>query len=268
MINKLFTILTLILINHSATAKPKIVASITPIASIVAMLVQDQVELQTITTTKGCPHHYNLKPSDLKTIEDANLVIYVSDEFDGFTAKLMKSHNTNVIKISDMKSIRIIDNNWHFWLDLNNVQNLLAELSFILIKQFPEMKSTIYSNLDKSKKQIENLKDLKNLKLSNLQKVILLNDSLEYFFSFQENKIRLYQSHNSPRYIATLEKILSTSTKNCLVLSSDQQDKVYKKFNTTTIELDSENWTINGKIETLFYNHYIEMIDEVAKCSL
>ena len=264
-----FIILALFLMQNVTYAKPKIVTSITPIASIIAMLVQDKVELATIATTEGCPHDYHLKPSDLKTVKNADLVIYISDEFDGFTAKLMKSHNTNVVKISDIKSIKIIDDNWHFWLDLDNVKILLEELSTIIRAQFPEISNDIYSNLGKAKKEIEYLKSIKALKLSNLHNIILLSDSLEYFFLFQKDKTRLYQSYNSPQYIVKLENILNKSTKNCLILSPDKKSEFYKRFNTQIIELESENWAVDNKtIGQLFYNQYIKMIDEVSKCKI
>jgi zinc transport system substrate-binding protein len=264
--SKLLILIALIFTNNIAIAKPKIVTSITPIASIVAMLVQDQAELKTITATKGCPHHYHIKPSDLKIVEDADLVIYISDEFDGFTGKLMKSRSSNVVRIGDMKSIKIVDDNWHFWLDLDNVESLLTELSSILIQQFPSIQSIIDLNLDTAHKQIAKLKNLKNSKLTNLQNLVLVNDSLEYFFNSYGSKVRLYKSHHSPRYIANLEKILSKSRQNCLVISSEQQDALYRKFTVNIIKLDSENWTLNEPLETLFYNNYIKMIDEVAKC--
>ena len=267
-IYKLLIITAMFLINNTVFAKPKIVASISPITSIIAMLVEDKAELTTIAITNSCPHHYHLKPSDLKKIKDASLVVYINDEFDGFAAKLMKSHNNNVMKISDIKSIKIIDNNWHFWLDLSNIKILLDELAIILARNFPEIRNDIYLNLDKAKKQIEELDKIKNQKLSDLPHVILLSDSLEYFFSFnKENNTRLYQSHNSPRYLSRLEKLLNKSEKNCLILSSDQPKEFYKRFNTKIIELESENWADSGKIEQLFYKKYIKMIDEVVKCN-
>ena len=82
-------LLSLILISSfSANAKPKIVTSITPIASLVSMLTQDEAEVIAINVSSGCPYHYQMKPSDKQKIFDAKILIYIDEGFDSFAAKL------------------------------------------------------------------------------------------------------------------------------------------------------------------------------------
>ncbi|XVN42749.1 MAG: zinc ABC transporter substrate-binding protein [Candidatus Rickettsia vulgarisii] len=144
-----------------------------------------------------CPHHYhNLKPSDLQKVQDADIVLYINEEFDGFVSKLMSQNNKNIVRVSDFPRLNLIKdnhyNNWHIWLDLYNVQIILERMSNILIEQFPDLSIYVKQNLQESKKQIDRLIEIKNQQLSSLQDVILLTDSLEYFFDDKCNVAKLY----------------------------------------------------------------------------
>ncbi|MFU7503349.1 MAG: metal ABC transporter solute-binding protein, Zn/Mn family, partial [Candidatus Tisiphia sp.] len=90
----IFIAMIITLFNYAAFAsgKVKIVTSITPLAAIIAMLVKDQAEIVAIANNDDCPHHYNLKPSDLKKVKDADIVFYIDEQFDGFVGKLMNGH--------------------------------------------------------------------------------------------------------------------------------------------------------------------------------
>ena len=245
-----------------------IVTSITPLASIIAMLVTDQVEIVSIANDNSCPHHYHLKPSDLTKVQDANMVFYIDEQFDGFAGKLMKSHNKNVIKISNFTGLKIINDNWHIWLILDNVIIILEQLSVILAEQFPDISVSIYQNLEWSKQQIQELAKIKETKLLSLTDAILLSDSLEYFFNAgQYNITKLYNyNQKSLKYINNLEKLLSKSSSKCLILSLDQDTQIYKKFNATIVAVDSENWQIDQITSNSFYSKYLKIINQVTQC--
>ncbi|WP_367364353.1 metal ABC transporter substrate-binding protein [Candidatus Tisiphia endosymbiont of Nedyus quadrimaculatus] len=270
----IFIAMMMILFNYAAFAsgKVKIVTSITPLAAIIAMLVKDQAEIVAIANNDDCPHHYNLKPSDLKKVKDADIVFYIDEQFDGFAGKLMNGHSKNVIKISNFTGLKIISNdsysNWHIWLDLDNVKVALEQLSKILAERFPEISSDIYQNLDKAKKQIERLTKIKNEKLRPLTDVILLSDSLEYFFdNSQKSVAKLYNSdQKSLKYISNLEHLLAMSNSKCLLLSLEQDVRIYKNFKAEIVEVESENWRITDINDDLYYNQYLKIINQVAKC--
>lgn len=272
MIRIFFTILTLLFSCQSfANNKIKIVTSITPLAAIASMLVKDQAEVVTIASNNDCPHHYNLKPSDLEKVQNADIVLYINEEFDGFVSKLMNGHSKNIIRIGDFSQLNIIKdnqyNNWHIWLDLSNVQIILNELSRLLIKKFPALSSYIRQNLQESQGQIERLIKIKNEQILSLQDVILLTDSLEYFFDSERNITKLYSpNQKSLRYINNLEKKLSESNSKCLILNIEQDPLIYKNLKANIVVVESENW-IEDKINNkLFYNQYLKIINQVTKC--
>ncbi|MCC8417832.1 MAG: metal ABC transporter substrate-binding protein [Rickettsia endosymbiont of Bryobia graminum] len=270
---KKFFILIIVLFSYQsfANSKIKIVTSITPLAAITSMLVKDKAEVIAIASSNACPHHYNLKPSDLEKVQDANIVIYINEEFDGFVSKLMNRNNKNIIRVSDFPKLNLIKdnnyNNWHVWLDLYNVQIILEMVSRILIEQFPDLSVCIKKNLQESKKQIEKLIKIKNQQLSSLQDVILLTDSLEYFFENKYNVTKLYSpNQKSLKYIDNLKKKLNQSNSKCLILTIEQDSLVYQNLEANIVKVESENWKVDKINNELFYNQYLKIINQVAKC--
>lgn len=259
----------LLLFNSTALAKPKIVVSTKPIASLVAMLIADEAEVQVIANSNSCPHHYHAKPSDLALVKNANIVIYIDEQFDGFASNLMKN-SKKIIKISKFNSLKLITNNghnnWHFWLDLSNIKILLNEFSKILIQEFPHLEQNIKSNLYTSLELIRGLATIKNSILTNIEEIILLDESVEYYFS-GINFSKFYKSNQkSLRYFDELKKTIGDSKSKCLVLGIEQNAEFYKKFSTNIIQIDSEIWQSSINLKDLFYSEYIRITRQLEQC--
>ena len=248
------TLLFLTFFSLTSYAKPKIVVSITPIASIVSMLVKDKADIESLAISSDCPHHYNIKPSDLAKVKNADIAIYINEQFDGFAEKLIDNHSKNIIKISDIKSLTTIKDNWHIWLDLDNVRILLQEFARVFSEKLPELQEDINNNLSIALKELNKLQESKNNVLGAIKDVILLSDSSEYFFVNTNIKTTKLYSENqkSLRYIRKLEDLIKESNNKYLVLSSEQNSRLYDKLNAKIIILNSENWNVKILIQALF----------------
>jgi zinc transport system substrate-binding protein len=269
---KILTTTLLFLFFSNQIFAAKVVTSITPIASLVKMLTKDDIDVEAISIHGGCPDHYQASFSDLKKIENANLVIYIDDKFDKFAVKLMKK-NSNLIKISDFKRLNIVQNkhdyNWHLWLDLDNALILLEELANILTGRFPELRENLQSNLGSAINKINALKKIKADRLKHLSNIIVASDSLEYLFldkDYSVIKIFNYDNKNFG-YLKLLSNLSNDKANHCVILSNDQNTKLYQKFTVPIIQIDSENWALSTPLEDLFYNKYLEIIDNLAQCT-
>ena len=272
---RLVLLLLIVVSNFSANAKPKLVTSITPVASLVAMLTEDEAEVVAINISSGCPHHYQMKPSDKEKIFESQMLIYIDDSFDSFAGKLAEKFKGKVVKISSFRSLNFQDEkegiNWHFWLDLNNVLAFHDELAAILIKEIPELKTVVESNKSKARAKIRSLIQLKYHELASIKDIVVVSDSLEHFFKdIDTGVIKLYKkTHSSLRDYSDIEYTLGNDTPQCIVIDSAQDDSVYKKFNKKIVKLDSENWINNdsdGVRVDLFYRKYLEMIELLKGC--
>ncbi len=274
-ITLLLVFLTIILNNQLAYSKPNILVTITPIASIVAMLTKDKADIVILDTSGGCPHHHSAKPSDKSLIDNSEMVIYIDDQFDSLVSSMLLNYKGKKVRISDFSSIDFkgIDgqHNWHFWLDLNNVKLILKDIADNIIKTFPEIKKEVTKNLAESYVIIDNLDKLKQSKLVKLESAVLLSDSLEHFFkSIDNSEVKVFDISNaSLKNIQKLDDILSSESLKCIVLDVNQNSQSYSKYNKLIIQLDSENWTLKDKTNiggNLFVDQYSKMINLVESC--
>jgi zinc transport system substrate-binding protein len=83
------TILLLLLsiLATTASAKPKVLASIKPLALIAQEVAGDQADIDTLLPITASAHDYPLKMSDHRRLRDADLVIWVGAELESFLAR-------------------------------------------------------------------------------------------------------------------------------------------------------------------------------------
>ena len=87
----------------SALAEVNVVASIKPVHSLVAAVMEGVGEPSLIVDGAASPHNYALKPSQAKTLEQANLVFWVGHELEAFLEKPLETIASNA------KSVELID---------------------------------------------------------------------------------------------------------------------------------------------------------------
>jgi zinc transport system substrate-binding protein len=255
----------------SAIAKPKLLFSITPIASIAAMVINDEAEINVISNSTGCPEHYSLKPSDLKKAQEADLIIFINEDFDTFASKLAEKTSGKFLRITDIKGLNIIStngsNNLHLWLDLDNVEIILKEFASTFKDRFPELRDKIDNNLNQANEQIELLKKARDAKISHdLSKVIIISDSVEYLLG-KTNASKMYAGHYpSIKYMNNLKNALH-SGKDTIILSKEQEGelKFLEQLNAKLIVLESENWLFQNPrdLKNMFFDKYKRMIDSL-----
>jgi ABC-type Zn uptake system ZnuABC Zn-binding protein ZnuA len=274
-LNKFTIAFALIILSFTAYGKPKIVTSTSTLASIVLMLTGDAVEVVTIDTEGSCPHHYHARPSDRLKFQDAALAVYIDDNFEGYMPGMLKNYSGIKVKVSDISKVKIQnlngETNWHFWLDLGNVLALQIVLAEKIKDIYPELDDVISENLARSREKLFELSLLKRAELQDLDELVLLSDSMEYFFSDLNVKlIKLYQNENfSLKYLSDLEENIKEQSRQCLVIDESQDPNSYQRFNKKIIQLDSENWATNDEIKndgSLFFVKYLEIINKLKGC--
>lgn len=273
--NKILFLVLIVFTSVNAHAVPKISTSITPIASIVAMLTENNAEISVINVAAGCPHHYQMRPSDKEKIASAKMLIYINESFDGYAAHLASNFKGKVVKISEFESINFLDEdeqkNWHFWLDLDNVLALQEELAIIIKSEIPELAKTVDDNMNKARAKIKSLKRLKKHDLASHGEIVVLSDSLAHFVKDMDGSvIKLYQKHSSSlKDFDNLEYILNTDQPQCIALDSLQDPKIYEKYKKKIVQLDTENWEMPTDMSDscdLFCIKYLKMINQLKTC--
>ncbi|WP_416797888.1 zinc ABC transporter substrate-binding protein ZnuA [Ciceribacter azotifigens] len=93
----------LLIIPSLASAEVRVVASVKPIHSLVASIMQGAGEPALIVGGAASPHTYSLKPSDAQKLEDADVVFWIGHEFEAFLDKPLEAlpGDAKVVALSD-----------------------------------------------------------------------------------------------------------------------------------------------------------------------
>ncbi len=119
---------------YSATLKG--VATIYPLASIVASVGGDRVKVETLVPPGASPHDYELRPSDLDRIKRASFLALVGSHLDDWLSKALKGEPKPTFVLT--RGLDLEDNNPHVWLDPVMVKTQVPRLVAFLSRLDPQ----------------------------------------------------------------------------------------------------------------------------------
>ena len=185
--------------NVVAQSTPSIVVSIKPIHSIVTKIMDGVTKPELLLDSNSSAHTFHLKPSQIKMISNADLVIVISENFELGLRKALKNINEDShLKISELDQL-IIHNSrgeaiynknedsskfdFHLWLDVNNMQLIATYISNIIIKLDPKNEHIYSENLKEVNLELDELKEQIKQQLAPFSSTpfAIYSDTLQYF---------------------------------------------------------------------------------------
>lgn len=198
--------------------KLKIVTSIPPIASLVAAIAADKADISILVPAHTSPHNFSLKPSDAKSLQNADLVFWVDGNLEVFLKKanVTLPNSALIIALADQPGVTVLnareielaqqhatddehddnqnehhdheghehaEHDLHIWLDPINAQNIARSIEQALRTIDPENADHYRKNLNGT---ITKLADLNNATAQRLAPVsevnfITFHDAFQYF---------------------------------------------------------------------------------------
>ena len=202
-------ILSLILIfvikNVYAQSTPIVVASIKPIHSIVSSLMDGIAKPELLLQSNNSAHTFHLKPSQIKMIENAQLVITISDKFEIGLSKVLKnldeSSHFQIISLSNLnihryradiiyddddqeqQSQETLMNDMHLWLDIENIKNISRHINSLLIDIDPVNQGKYNKNFNILTSKLDTLKiEINNqMRPFSTKQYAAYSDTMQYF---------------------------------------------------------------------------------------
>ena len=154
--------------SSHAQSTPQVVVSIKPIHSIVAFLMEDIDSPELLLQSNNSAHTFHLKPSQIRMIETADLVISIGDEFEiGLRKALKNLDESNRFEIISLGSLNVhkyradkiyekaqsedtqedLTADMHLWLDLDNMKKIAQHINGLLIDINPANQDKYNMNL-------------------------------------------------------------------------------------------------------------------------
>ena len=195
----------------TASAAPKVVASIMPIHSLVSSLMEGAGNPTLLIPSNVSPHHFSLKPSQRKAIADADLIFWIGHGIEGRLSKLMSGKGTRAVSLIKSTGLQILEarsggvwgnheghdhhdhhghgehadssKDMHIWLDPANARLVTQVMVKALIEADKKNQSIYEAN---GKKLLADLEKLENKVLRVLAPVkkkpfIVFHDAFQYF---------------------------------------------------------------------------------------
>jgi zinc transport system substrate-binding protein len=274
-----------------ANAKLKVIVSVKPIHSLVCSLLDGIASPEVIVDGSASVHMFSLKPSDIKKINEADLVIWVGKYLEPFLSKAIsmvpESKKITIINSDDVVSYNkrpcgiwhtkcshnhnaethVEDGNCkeskdgHIWLDVKNAIKICNVIYSKLIEIIPDYKFKITDNKDCLIAKLELLHEKLQNTVSAInsvnKKFISYHDAFQYFE--KRYGLKFDGSITSDSEISASPKEMRDTQDTILISDENTPNNIKRKFS-KYIEIDPE-----GTTKKSGENLYFEIMNNFEK---
>lgn len=221
--------------EQTQTEKFKIVTAFYPIYGMVANLTQNaqNIELTNMTETNvGCLHDYTLTTSDMRKLEDADVLVQNGLGLEDFMDRILQTYPDLKVINSSEEVTNILkeneQNNPHIWTSIQNYTKQVQTIAQKLIEYNPENASIYQANTEQYLQRLEELQNNYQTQL-NLegQKAICLNEALTYLAEELEMDVTTVQTNHEESTLSadSLKDLISKmQNENIRIILIDEED--------------------------------------------
>jgi zinc transport system substrate-binding protein len=217
----LFVATALCLLPASAHADVKVLASIKPVHSLVAGVMQGAGSPGLIVDGSASPHNYALKPSQAKALADAQIVFWIGSGLEGFLEKPLKNiaGKATAVSLAQAEGISHLgfrdldeigkehdhahdddhghkhghghshghdhasEDDPHIWLDPRNAAAMVTAIETALVKADPANTGTYSKNANAMRSRLGELETQIAKKVTPLKnaRFVVFHDAYQYF---------------------------------------------------------------------------------------
>jgi len=191
---------------------PNVVVSIKPLHSLVAGVMQGVGEPQLLIKGGGSPHGYVLRPSEARLLTDAQLVVWVGHQLEGFLEKPLSTLGAKARRLELAEELEAVllpvreggswdahahghedhagqhegehgEYNPHLWLDPLLAKQIVAKTAAVLAEIDPPHRQQYQQNANQLRARLDSLHAQLKTKLAPVQNVpyVVFHDAYQYF---------------------------------------------------------------------------------------
>lgn len=154
-----------------------IVTTFYPVELIVQNLIKDTTNVESVNISAasgGCVHDYEMTPNDMKTFENANLIVINGQGMEHFMDKV--TVNTEILDSS--QNIQN-EGSSHIWMDIDNYISQVQTIGDALSNLDEENKDVYMKNMNEYIQKINGIKEKFNIQTD--KKVMIMHDAFKYY---------------------------------------------------------------------------------------
>lgn len=149
-----------------AIAAPRVLASINPLHSLAASVMDGVGQPTLLLRANASPHTYSLRPSDARAIEQSQVIFWIGPGYESFMAKAVSGlpRQARVVQMSKLADVQLLpvreggvwdsdadhghnhahgkqperdEQDMHFWLDIDNAKAIARAMAATLAEADP-----------------------------------------------------------------------------------------------------------------------------------
>lgn len=242
-------------------AAPKVVATYPPIHSLVAGVMEDVSKVTLLNTRPYADHHqYELKPSEMKLLRNADVVFWVGPELETFLPPAlseMAPHALSVPLMEQTPDLLLLPKangqpgkDAHIWMDPDNALKMLDTIEKVLSEKDPANAAKYRAGALKAKEHVEALREIKNTAKG---MIVSLHGGFPYMFDFFHIEGEALgvdlQRLSGPKSIAQVQDRLKALNPACVIIDPGMKKREVKLLTGDryrTIMMDVMGWNFSA----------------------
>jgi len=267
---RLSPFLIFLLLLPSAAAALNVVTSVPPLQLVVAGIIGEQGQVETLIDARQSPHHFQLKPSQMRKLARADAVIWIDNHFETGLARLHQQlpENTLRLQLSQFLPASMLigqghDIDGHLWLSPSILSHLAPSIAENLARLDPANAALYQRNAHNLKQRIDAWLSATRQDFNSIKPRYILDHG---FLAYLERDLGLHNggslrnNHDhggSMRHLSHLHESLDTHHARCLLVdrlpASAQAQQVAKAhgLNIKEIRVLGDPQTMNSIIDIL-----------------
>jgi zinc transport system substrate-binding protein len=266
-----------------------IVVTIAPLYSLVKNVSGELNEVSLLINSRTSPHDYQLKPSDISKIRNADIVFAVGNGYESFLDKALGEKQ--VIELGSAQGLTLLElkgheschhhalMDMHVWGSPNNAKIMVKEIAQVLSETDPVNRSKYLANADHAIRRIDQMdhKLRQALKPVQARPFIVFHDGYRYFEEhYQLNNVgSVGAGHGSLRGAKTLKRIIKliedTKAKCVCVEPNISQHLISKLVDITRVKvayLDIDGIASHEDAKDAYFTMMERNTEQLVRCLL
>lgn len=255
--------------NQGADSSPPlVVTTIRPLHSLLSHIMLNVSEPEILLDRNQSPHHYSLRPSQRRTLNQADIFFWVGEALETFMPRVLNAlpDKVQAIELIDDKRLHLLEPRFtkdphhshdhghgnehnidpHIWLSVDNAIVIASKMTDTLSKADPSRQLIYQKNLKQLKQNLQQLKtEIKHALTQKTFNYLVYHDAFQYF----ETELEISplaaistDEEQSPgiKHLSYINKLVNNKKINCLF------------YNTTTLPSIARNLVEEKKIQPIY----------------
>ncbi len=191
-------------LSAQAQPEPRVLATIKPLHSLVQSVLGDTARVQLLLDNTASPHDFQMKPSQIRALHQADIVFYIDADFEQFLQRVLPDlpEATTQIPIAQRAEIALVPlrggddddhdddhghdhaaQDYHVWLDPNNAVKMVQTIATSLAQIYPHNAAIYQANARAAIAALNALHSDMQTRLASVkdQPFIVFHDAYGYF---------------------------------------------------------------------------------------